>query len=120
MRAQLLAWAALLTAALANEVSARVNLEICRSGYAKAHRPPYAYTHTIKLRMLAGRPARDYELDHIVPIELGGSPTDPRNLQLEAWPLARAKDREEDRLHRLVCSGRMPLSVGQGRVGHWG
>jgi hypothetical protein len=55
---------------------------------------------------------RDYEIDHIVSLELGGS-NDPANLYPEAAsgpsPGYHTKDRLENTLHRLVCSGRMRL-----------
>jgi hypothetical protein len=56
-----------------------------------------------------------YEIDHLVPLELGGS-NDESNL----WPEAAAprpgyheKDRLENQLHELVCSGRMGLGAAQ-------
>jgi hypothetical protein len=59
----------------------------------------------------------DYEEDHLVPLGLGGSPTDTRNL----WPEPRVpadgwgadrKDELEAVLARLVCS-RRPLADAQ-------
>ena len=46
--------------------------------------------------MLKGRgetwhDAPKYELDHIIPLCLGGSPTDPSNLQLKPWDEATRK-----------------------------
>ena len=52
-----------------------------------------------------------YEVDHLVPVELDGADT-PANL----WPepgLRNPKDKLEDRLHELVCSGRLPLATAQ-------
>jgi hypothetical protein len=54
---------------------------------------------------------RTYEVDHIVSLELGGS-NDPANLYPEAAtpaPGYHIKDRLENRLHRLVCAGQLPL-----------
>src|SRR4051812_32445592 len=85
----------------------------CHRGYAKSVRPPYSVTRPIKLAMLHGRPARLYELDHIVPLELGGAPRDRRNLQLQLWPEAHAKDLDENRLHREVCRGQTSLADAQ-------
>jgi hypothetical protein len=52
------------------------------------------------------------EIDHIVPLELGGS-----NAIANLFPERGygAKDRLEDRLHQLVCAGRMTLAAA--RVG---
>jgi hypothetical protein len=49
---------------------------------------------------------RDFEEDHLIPLELGGSPMDSRNLWPEHWADpegAHTKDRLEDDLHRRVC-----------------
>jgi hypothetical protein len=57
----------------------------------------------------------EYEFDHLVPRELGGA-DDVRNL----WPQAlkgqwnaRMKDRLENRLHVLVCAGKLSLAEAQ-------
>jgi hypothetical protein len=64
---------------------------------------------------------RNRPVYHLVSLELGGSPTSPRNL----WPEPRhvvggwgsyTKDRLEDRLHRLVCRGRVPLARAQREI----
>jgi hypothetical protein len=58
----------------------------------------------------------DYEEDHLISLELGGNPTDPRNLWPEAYgpkPGAREKDVMENYLRRRVCEGTMPLSEAQ-------
>ena len=55
---------------------------------------------------------RLYELDHLIPLELGGS-NDARNLWPEPWQDARVKDRAENRAHRDVCAGTFDLGVMQ-------
>lgn len=90
-----------------------IRATICVSGYTRAVRPPSAYTTALKRRQLsdpsrgyADQNLRDFEEDHLVPLELGGDPTDPRNLWPEEWAGswgARAKDRLENELHRRVC-----------------
>lgn len=55
------------------------------------------------------------EIDHITPLELGGS-NDAANLYPERAapaPGFRVKDRLENRVHSLVCSGQMTLRVAQ-------
>lgn len=59
----------------------------------------------------------NYEVDHLVSLELGGS-NDVKNL----WPQpyagkfgARTKDKVEDWLHAQVCKGNIPLPAAQ----HW-
>jgi hypothetical protein len=56
-----------------------------------------------------------YEVDHLVSLELGGS-----NAITNLWPEhyydpwgARTKDRLENRLHLLVCEGRLGLASAQ-------
>jgi hypothetical protein len=59
---------------------------------------------------------RDYELDRLIAVELGGS-DDPRNF----WPQpygtsewnAHVKDALEDRLHELVCENKVSLETAQ-------
>jgi hypothetical protein len=102
---------------------------ICRPGWAAQQRPGTSYTNAIKRAQLqaAGVPwsqARAYELDHRIPITLGGAPRDPRNLWLQAWGRtppagwtgetdAHGKDVLEVRLRRLVCAGALPLAAAQ-------
>ena len=56
-----------------------------------------------------------YEVDHLISLELGGS-NDTRNLWPESyygmWG-ARVKDALENRLHALVCDGKMSLRDAQ-------
>jgi hypothetical protein len=97
-----------------NVTQANIAQTICVSGWTATVRPPTSYTEPIKLALLpTGHSASEYELDHIIPLELGGSPTDLRNLQLEPWAEAHAKDGEENRLHDAVCSGAMTLTAAQ-------
>jgi hypothetical protein len=95
---------------------------ICRTGYTDTVRPPSSYTTKLKRRQLkpygyyAGRSLRRYEEDHLISLELGGSPTSPKNLWPEAYlpkPGARQKDGVESYLHHQVCSGAMTLRAAQ-------
>jgi hypothetical protein len=94
---------------------------ICKSGWTATVRPPASYTDRLKVQQIAEygytdtNPA-DYEEDHLMPLELGGNPTDPHNL----WPQKRQastgasdKDELENYLHRSVCAGQKPLSQAQ-------
>jgi len=65
-----------------------------------------------------GRYGQSLEIDHIVSLELGGS-NDIANLfpeKLYAQPGYRIKDKLENKLHDLVCSGRMLLRVAQREI----
>jgi hypothetical protein len=68
--------------------------------------------------MKARRYGRSLEIDHIVSLELGGS-NDIANLFPEPGRGAanyHDKDRLENRLHDLVCGGKMSLRVAQRRI----
>jgi hypothetical protein len=68
------------------------------------------------MRAVGMNDASAYELDHLIPLELGGCPECKENLWLEAYdpqPGARQKDRVENFLHHEVCSGAMPLEDAQ-------
>jgi hypothetical protein len=58
------------------------------------------------------QPPGAYEVDHLVPLELGGSNELP-NLWPEAAPGYHDKDRVENELHRRVCAGTMTLEDAQ-------
>jgi hypothetical protein len=60
--------------------------------------------------------AGDYELDHIVPLALGGHPRKLSNLMLQPWDGehgAKTKDVLEVRLQSLVCHGKLDLTDAQ-------
>jgi hypothetical protein len=93
---------------------------ICVSGYTTRVRPPVSYTDALKRDLvrrygLSGS-LSGYELDHLVPLEVGGAPRSVRNL----WPEARAqhpgageKDHLENLLHTRVCNGSIALADAQ-------
>jgi len=94
---------------------------ICNPKWStRSIRPPASYMTKLKRQQirqwgLSGSPA-DYEEDHLISLELGGNPTDPRNLWPEAYepePGARKKDVVENYLHNQVCSGAMTLEKAQ-------
>lgn len=96
---------------------ATVQATICVPGYTKSVRPSTSYTNSVKIMLLrrAGIPeemAAEYELDHIVPLALGGHPRKLENLELQPWAGhhgAKRKDRLEVKMQCLVCSGQIPL-----------
>lgn len=122
------ALAAMLTAACAPAWAQALNPDvtqqnigstICAPGWAASVRPPASYTARVKRGLLrkAGLPLssiRDYELDHWVPLALGGAPRDSKNLRLHAWngpDGAMSKDVLEVRMKREVCAGRVTLDA---------
>ena len=98
-----------------------IDRTICISGYTKSVRPATSYTNGVKKKLMreAGISAAligDYELDHIVPLALGGHPRKPSNLMLQPWEGehgAKAKDALEVRLQTLVCHGKLDLTDAQ-------
>jgi len=97
-----------------------INQTICVKGWAKPRHPASSYTTNLKRQQmnelgLSGSVA-DYEEDHLISIELGGDPTDPRNLWPEPWNGslgAHVKDKLENRLNALVCNGELTLEAAQ-------
>jgi hypothetical protein len=90
---------------------------ICKRGWTATVRPPTSYTSALKLRQMAaygvtGRPG-DYQEDHLISLELGGDPIDPRNLWPEPYPRAAAVDQIENDLNDRVCSGELSLAEAQ-------
>lgn len=94
---------------------------ICVSGYTTKVRPSSAYTDALKAEQIkaygySDTNLADYEEDHLIPLEIGGHPTDPKNLWPEplagAYP-ATKKDGVENSLHNKVCSGLMTLAAAQ-------
>ena len=55
----------------------------------------------------------NYQEDHLISLELGGHPTDPRNLWPEPYPRATEMDGIENELNAKVCSGGLSLDAAQ-------
>ncbi len=96
---------------------------ICRGGYTSSVRPPARITRREKAAN-----ARSYgytgsfttgEYDHLISLELGGDPNDPRNLWVEPNDrpnprgTANSKDTIENAAHTAICSGRLTLAQAQ-------
>ena len=90
---------------------------ICVRGWTATVRPPTSYTSALKVQQLdeyhlAGRPST-YQEDHLISLELGGNPTDPRNLWPEPYPRAAQVDKIENELNAEVCTGKLTLVAAQ-------
>ena len=110
------------TPGVVNEVvtQATVSETICSPGWTRSIRPPTSYTSSLKLEQLRrfglrGGPSR-YQEDHLISLELGGDPTDRRNLWPERRPRADEVDRIENDLNAKICSGRMTLRAAQEKI----
>ena len=98
---------------------------ICRSGYSSSIRPPESITGPEKRLNAAAYnyrlPLSWGEYDHLIPLELGGDPNDPRNLWVEPPSPGHSpnagvynpKDGVENVAHSLVCAHRLALRVAQ-------
>ena len=104
-------------------ITARVVLSgtsAARRGGDISVRPSSAQIWEIKRSLLHGRRASDYELDHIIPIGLGGAVLDRRNLQLQRLSgacNAHMKDELERQLSIMVCAGDATLTGAQHEIG---
>jgi len=101
-----------------------IDQTICVPGYAKGVRPATSYTNGVK-QMLMQRAkmnpslAQYYELNHIIPLALGGHPRKLENLELllrKGESGAKHKHRIEAKLHCLVCSGQVTLAQAQHEI----
>jgi len=108
---------------------ATIHRTICVSGWTATIRPPSSYTTALKIRQLviygfSDRRLADYEEDHLISLELGGSPTSARNLWPEPHHIgvggldlgSYAKDGFENHLRSLVCAGRLSLASAQREI----
>jgi hypothetical protein len=101
---------------------------ICNPRWStKSIRPEESYTHRLKIEQIgeygySDSRLKDYEEDHFIPLELGGNPTDPKNLWPEPFETsipdggAHAKDKVENYLHAEVCSGSLTLQQAQREI----
>jgi hypothetical protein len=97
---------------------------ICVSGWTATVRPSSSYTTTLKKKQIVeygytDTSTSDYEEDHFVPLELGGSPKSELNL----WPepqygtkTAANKDTVENKLKKAVCAGTVTLDDAQNAI----
>jgi hypothetical protein len=103
---------------------ADIGVTICRAGWTESVRPPESVTEPEKraaMRAYGDRgPLHDYEYDHLIPLELGGAPNDPRNLWPQPGGSPNPKDALENRLNALVCDHRLSLAAAQRAIaGNW-
>jgi hypothetical protein len=90
--------------------------KICEKGYSsRVRHVTDGQKNDVFREYNIDRDGQHYEVDHLISLELGGS-NDTRNL----WPQsfsglwnARIKDTLENRLHELVCMGKLPLRDAQ-------
>jgi hypothetical protein len=97
---------------------------ICVVGYTATVRPATSYTNGVKAKLLREQSlpiatASEYELDHRIPLALGGHPRNLANLALQLWEGdngAKRKDQLERRLQRLVCAEALRLDTARSAI----
>lgn len=103
-------------------VSTLTAQQLCAKTFRTSkERPPADYTDKLKHQQLiawhyASTNKKLYEEDHLISLEIGGDPKNPKNLWPEMWAGkcgAHVKDRLEDRLHALVCHKKLALTDAQ-------
>ena len=94
---------------------------ICAAGYrTSSYRPPESQTYHAKYYVVEPAYGQRHirgELDHLVPLELGGS-NDMKNFWVETGSIPNPKDTVENRLHREVCAGKISLHTAQLDIAH--
>lgn len=96
---------------------ATLSTTVCVSGFTATIRPPEAYTSALKKWLLKDRglpgTVADYQLDHLVSLELGGAPYSTQNLWMQDATQGHVDDGMENRLHRDLCAGKLTLKQAQ-------
>lgn len=103
-----------------NVTQANIHQTICVSGWTATIRPPTSYTSKLKVEQMKAYGftdnIADHEEDHLIPLSIGGHPTEPKNLWPQPDAAPNPKDAVESKLKVKVCSGAMPLATAQQRM----
>jgi hypothetical protein len=101
----------------AQVTQATIDTTICRRGWTRTIRPPVDLTNALKRKQMVEYgergPPSAFQEDHLISLELGGDPTDPRNLWPEPYPRAAEVDQIENELNAQVCAGSLTLADAQ-------
>lgn len=94
---------------------------ICKKNYTKTVRPSSAYIYKLKKIQIeeygyTDKNPSNYEEDHLISLELGGSASDPANLWPEWGPIPNPKDAVENLCHRKVCREEITLERAQKEI----
>lgn len=98
-----------------------IHKTVCIPGYTSTVRPSVNYTNKLKRKQIeqyqyVDKDMQNYEEDHLIPLAVGGHPSDPRNLWPEPYQGefgARKKDVLELYAHRKLCKGEITLDQAQ-------
>ena len=105
---------------------ATIGTTICHPGWTTSIRPTEAWSEALKRRLLThsgfkDQHLADYELDHLIPLELGGAPADLFNLWLEPRYNGQSQrgDTAENSMRRKVCAGTLALQTARDLIVTW-
>jgi hypothetical protein len=99
---------------------------VCVRGYTATVRPDKRVTNRLKREQIrqyrySDTDPRNYEQDHLIPLSIGGNPSDPRNM----WPQPRTgqwsaeqKNDLEFVVYKMVCNGDIDLAQAQEKISH--
>lgn len=95
--------------------------QVCTPGYSRRVRHVLFEQHQVVFASYGiayPQPPGTYELDHLIPLELGGDNSNVNLWPEPALPLPgfHQKDELENILHGLVCSGRLDLADAQAGI----
>jgi hypothetical protein len=100
-----------------NVTQANIRSTVCKRGWTSTIRPPVSYTNALKAKQMKQYGETGlmsaYQEDHLISLEMGGNPTDPRNLWPEPYPRAAQMDQIENQLNAEICDGRLTLAQAQ-------
>ena len=114
-----------------NVTQTNISTTVCKSGWTATIRPTVTFTNKLKDTQLKttylsytkiwGTTPGAYEEDHLISLQLGGAPADPKNLWPEPYAGigARKKDVVETALKRMVCAGTLKLADAQKAILDW-
>jgi hypothetical protein len=108
------------TAILATAILAatRATAQDCTPTPRMSEEQSYAIKRAMVAEQHPGHRLGEYELDHIVPLILGGS-NDRSNLQLQPWDEARRKDADEIAVYELFREGALTCAEAQDQMREW-
>lgn len=106
---------------------ATIHQTICVKGWTATIRPPVSYTEPLKIKQLrsgytyqGNTSPKFYEEDHLIPLEIGGSPTSAKNLWPEPHSSAEGsyvKDKLENEARKRICASPPTLTLAAARKG---
>jgi len=112
------------TPGVTNPAVTRADIEqtICRAAWITTHAPSKRFLARMKLIQMRqygdSGPPSAFEEDELIPIVLGGTTRNPKNLWPEPRTRARSDDKLEAALHGEVCAGKLTLAAARRLIAH--